>query len=279
MKLLEPGHIGTLEIKNRIIMAPMGIRGLCDPDDGYWGKRVRAYYGTRAAGGCGMITTEMVFVSRAVEPVASDLLNLASDRHASAVRALAETMHAYNCKLSIQLTAGFGRVIPPYVVPDTVVPVSASENTNYFVPDYAALNTRALSTEEAGDLALSFGYAAMRCREAGADCVELHGHEGYLMDQFMTGLWNRRNDRFGGSREKRLTFAREAIEAIQREAGRDFPIIYRFGITHYLAGAREEDEGLWIAGELEKMGAAALHVDAGCYETSWWPHPPQYQKP
>ena len=121
--------------------------------------------------------------------------------------------------------------------------------------------------------------AAMRCREAGADCVELHGHEGYFMDQFMTGLWNRRDDRYGGSREKRLTFAREAIGAIKREAGDDFPIIYRFGITHYLEGGREEEESLWIAGELEKMGVAALHVDAGCYETGWWPHPPQYQPP
>jgi 2-enoate reductase len=279
MKLLEAGRIGTLEIKNRIIMAPMGIRGLCDPDDGYWGKRVRAYYGARAAGGCGMITTEMVFVSKAVEPVAQALLDVTNDRHFSAVRELANTLHAYNCRLSVQLTAGFGRVIPPYVVPDDVVPVSASENTNYFVPDYAALNTRALTTEEAEALARSFGPAAKRCREAGADCVELHGHEGYLMDQFMTGLWNRRTDRYGGSREKRLTFAREAIDAIKREAGADFPIIYRFGIMHYLEGGREEEEGLWIAGELEKMGVAALHVDAGCYETSWWPHPPQYQGP
>lgn len=279
MKLLEPGRIGTLEIKNRVIMAPMGIRGLCDPDDGYWGKRVRAYYGARAEGGCGMITTEMVFVSRAVEPVARELLDLGNDRHAESVRRLADTLHDRGCRLSVQLTAGFGRVVPPPVVEEGVIPVSASENTNYYVPDYADLNTRALTTQEAEALARSFGPAALRCRQAGADCVELHGHEGYLMDQFMTGLWNRRTDRFGGSREKRLTFAREAIEAIQREAGRDFPVIYRFGITHYLEGGREEDEGLWIAGELEKMGVAALHVDAGCYETSWWPHPPQYQQP
>jgi 2-enoate reductase len=147
------------------------------------------------------------------------------------------------------------------------------------MPDNPDFNTRAITTEEAEAHARAFGYAAKRCREAGADCVELHGHEGYLMDQFMTGLWNRRDDRYGGSREKRLTFAREAIEAIQREAGADFPIIYRFGIKHYLEGGREEGEGLWIAGELEKMGVSALHVDAGCYETGWWPHPPQYQPP
>jgi len=99
------------------------------------------------------------------------------------------------------------------------------------------------------------------------------------MDQFMTGLWNRRADRYGGSREKRLTFAREAISAIRARAGDDFPIIYRFGLAHYFEGGREEEEGLWIAKELEKMGVSALHVDAGCYETPWWPHPPMYQQP
>jgi len=280
MKLMEPGRIGTLEIKNRIIMAPMGIRGVCDPgSEEYWGERVRAYYGARAAGGVGMITTEMVFVSQALEPCAKELLSMADDNHVAAVRKLAETLHAYDCRLSIQLTAGFGRVVPAFIVPDGVKPVSASENTNFYVPDYPELNSRAITTEEAEALARSFGYAALRCREAGADCVELHGHEGYLMDQFMTGLWNRRDDRYGGSREKRLTFAREVVEAIKHDAGADFPIIYRFGIKHILAGGRVEEEGLWIAGELEKMGVAALHVDAGCYETGWWPHPPQYQPP
>jgi len=139
--------------------------------------------------------------------------------------------------------------------------------------------TREITTAEASALAQAFGYAAMRCREGGADCVELHGHEGYLLDQFMTPLWNRRDDRYGGSREKRLSLAREAIAAIKRDAGQDFPIIYRFGITHHLEGGREEEEGLWIARELEKMGVDALHVDAGCYETHWWPHPPQYFPP
>ena len=275
MKLLEPGRIGKLEIKNRIVMAAMGAHGLHEPD-GDWSKRYLAYYEARAAGGVGLITTETTFVSQALEPFTKGLFNLASDKHLASMWRLAELLHSYDCRLSIQLTAGFGRVIAPPLVPEGMKPVSASENGYYFLPDDPEWTARAITTEEAEALAKSFGYAAMRCREAGADCVELHGHEGYLLDQFMTALWNRRDDRYGGSREKRLTFAREAIEAIQRDAGVDFPIIYRYGITHYLEGGREEKEGLWIAGELEKMGVAALHVDAGCYETHWWPHPPKY---
>jgi 2-enoate reductase len=275
MKLLATGHIGNVEIKNRIVMAAMGAHGMHEPD-GDWSERYIAYYEARARGGVGLITTEATFVSQALEPFAKNLFNVASDKHLSSMRRLSDALHAYGCRLSIQLTAGFGRVVPFPTVPEGVKPVSASENKYFYFPEDPEWTTREITTEEAEALAQAFGYAARRCREAGVDCVELHGHEGYLMDQFMTGLWNRRTDRYGGSREKRLTFARESIEAIRREAGTDFPIIYRYGITHYLEGGREEEEGLWIAGELQKMGVAALHVDAGCYETHWWPHPPQY---
>ncbi len=277
MKILEPGVIGSMQVKNRIVMAAMGIRGLTDPD-GDWGDRVRAFYASRAAGGVGLITTEMAFVTQELEPVSKQLFSFSSDKHMASLKLLVETLHSYDCKLSVQLTAGFGRVIPVPVIDEEVTPVSASVNTNHYFPEYSEFNTRPLTTEEVTALAKSFGYAAMRCREAGVDCVEIHGHEGYLLDQFMTALWNKRDDRYGGSKEKRLTLHRELIEAIRRDAGEDFPIIFRFGLTHYLENGREEAEGLWIAKQFEEMGVSALHIDAGCYETSWWPHPPQYQQ-
>ncbi len=287
MRLLEPGRIGTLELKNRVIMAAMGIRGTVDKD-GAWGDRAIAYYTARAAGGVGLINPEMVFASRALELAAGHCIDLTSDEHLKSVRRLADSLDQYGCKLSVQLTAGFGRVVPPFILPEWwtedplpehLQPVSASVNDNHYLPDKRKFDARPLTTEEVSALAQSFGLAAKRAREGGAACVELHGHEGYLMDQFMTGLWNRRDDHYGGTREKRLNFARELIAAIKRDAGEDFPVIYRFGLTHYLPGGREPEEGLWIAQELEKMGADALHVDAGCYETHWWPHPPQYQEP
>lgn len=287
MRLLEPGNIGSMTLKNRVIMAAMGIRGTVEKD-GDWGDRAIAYYTARAAGGVSLITPEMVFVSRAVELAASHCIDIASDQHLKSVGRLADALGQYDCKLSVQLTAGFGRVVPPYILPEWwtdaplpehLRPVSASLNDNHYLPDRRKFDARPLTTTEAAALARSFGPAAKRVREVGAACVELHGHEGYLLDQFMTALWNRRDDHYGGTREKRLNFAREAIAAIKRDAGDDFPVIYRFGLTHYLPGGREPEEGLWIARELEKMGVDALHVDAGCYETHWWPHPSQYQEP
>ncbi|HJP39553.1 MAG TPA: FAD-dependent oxidoreductase [Gammaproteobacteria bacterium] len=287
MMLMEPGRIGSMETKNRVIMAAMGIRGTTD-EDGYWGERTQAFYAARAAGGVGMILPEMVFVSRALEPAASSCIDLASDAHLESVRQLADTLNRYDCRLCIQLTAGFGRVVPPFLAPEwwtddpvpaEYQPVSASINNNHHLPERRKFYSRPLTTAEAEAHAQAFGFAARRAREGGAACVELHGHEGYLLDQFMTELWNRRDDKYGGTREKRMTFTREAIAAIRRDAGEDFPIIYRFGLTHYVPGGREPEEGLWVAEELEKMGVAALHVDAGCYESHWWPHPPQYQEP
>ncbi|MFC2059741.1 NAD(P)/FAD-dependent oxidoreductase [Chloroflexota bacterium] len=275
MKLFEPGKIGTMEVKNRTVMAPMGITGMAEAD-GDWGARVREYYLARARGGTGLITTGLVFVSQEIELFAKYKFNLYLDSHFESLRKLVEGVHQHGAKLSVQLTAGFGRVIGARYQKLGSIPVSASATPCYFTPEVVA---RAITTQEAEELAKAFGTAAKRCQMAGADAVELHGHEGYLLDQFTSGLWNQRDDRYGGDREKRLTFAREAMAAIRDKAGKDFPVIYRIGIDHYLEGGRTVEESLWIVRKLEAMGVDALHVDAGCYETSWWPHPPTYQPP
>ena len=75
MQLFEPGKIGTMEVKNRIVMAPMGISGTVEAD-GTWGERVQEYYKARAQGGTGLITTSLVFVSQKLEPFTRKLLNL-----------------------------------------------------------------------------------------------------------------------------------------------------------------------------------------------------------
>ncbi len=276
MKLFEPGKIGTMKLKNRIVMASMGMGTMAEAD-GDWTGRVREYLVARARGGTGLITTGVVFVSQKLEPFMSGyFLKLYSDSQLESLRRIAEAIHQHGAKVSVQLGAGWGRVLPANWQGEGVIPISASATPCYFNPE---VTSRAISTQEAQELAQAFGAAAKRCQMAGVDCVELHGHEGYLLDQFMSELWNQRNDKYGGSRKKRLTFVREAIAAIKREAGQKFPVIYRFGIDHYLEGGRTVEESLWIAKQLEAMGVDALHVDAGCYETWWWPHPPTYQPP
>jgi len=273
MRLFEPGRIGKLFVKNRIVMAPMGIVGLVE-SDGRLSQRAIDYYVARAKGGVGLIITGLAYVDRDLELLATAPL-VQSNVHTSRLRELADAVHGYGAKVAIQLTAGFGRVISPKRL-GKAKPIAPSVLPNFWDPGIA---TRELTTEEVERLAQAFEASAEIISRAGIDAIELHGHEGYLFDQFKTALWNRRADRYGGDLAGRLQFSLEVIEAIKRGAGADFPIIYRFGLKHYLEGGREVEEGLEIARRLEAAGVAALHVDAGCYESCYWPHPPTYQPP
>lgn len=281
-KLFEPVRIGRVEIKNRIAMAPMGTLwpGFVEPD-GSLTQRVIDYYVERALGGCGLIITG---INRAtnLEPIACPYVSQYTQPSFSD---LAEQVHYYNTRVFAQLTAGWGRVL--YTVWGDK-PFSASEVPAYWQPETI---TRGLSIPEINEIIASLGKAAKILKDAGIDGIELHGHEGYLIDQFSTALWNKRTDRYGGSLENRLRFAIEILNSIKEKAGSDFPVIFRFGLKHYVKGLgtgalEEEDfieagrdipEGLEMAKLLEKAGFDALHVDAGCYDAWYWSHPTVYQ--
>jgi len=189
---------------------------------------------------------------------------------------LAEAVHNHGAKIAIQLSAGFGRVINPLLLSIGLENVAPSRLPNVW--DLSKM-TRELTTEEVEKLTDSFGNAAEIVAEAKIDAIELHGHEGYMMDQFMTSLWNRRTDKYGGDLDGRLRFVYEIVENIKNKAGKDFPIIFRYAVKHYIEGGRDVSESLEIARRMERAGVGALHVDAGCYDDWYWPHPPNYQPP
>ena len=269
MKLFEPGKIGKLSIKNRILMCPMGVGGLEEPQGGL-SQRGIDYYVARAKGGTGLIITGLTRVSREIEPPLEDKLIIDSKTCVTWLSELAEAVHDYGAKVAIQLTAGLGRV----ATLDLLKIAGAVAPSALPAFEDPTIMTRELSTEEIERLVHAFEFSAEILRLAGIDAVELHGHEGYLFDQFITALWNKRTDKYGGDLEGRLRFPVEVIEAIKRGAGTDFPVIFRFGLKHYIDGGREVEEGLEIARRLEAAGADAFEVDAGCYETWYWAHPP-----
>ena len=278
MKLFEPGKIGKLSLKNRIAMAPMGIVGF-NEFDGRLSQRGIDYYAARARGGVGLIITGLFRVNRWFEqPKDVNLVRSIMVDHKMYITRLNEfsdAIHDHGARLCVQLTAGVGRVANPSYLSDAE-PVAPSAVPCFWDPNRIA---RELTIEEIERLVQSFELAAEVLRDSGIDAVELHGHEGYLFDQFMTPLWNKRTDKYGGDLDNRLRFSLEVIQAIRKGAGADFPIIYRFGLKHYLPGGREVEEGLEIARRLEAAGVDALDVDAGCYETWYWPHPPITQPP
>jgi 2-enoate reductase len=281
--LFQPGCIGPVEIKNRIVMAPMGTGSLVGYK-GAFSDRSITYYERRAKGETGLIITGLNLVSSTIEPWEIDGVaqNVTFDSHWKIPNflELTERVHDFGARIFAQLTAGFGRVFPAELAAAAAHtgarPVAPSEVPLFWDPKVMA---RELTTGEVDGLVEAFGNAALMAKLGRFDGIELHGHEGYLMDQFTTALWNRRSDRYGGDLMGRMQFVLSIIGVIQKRVGADFPIIYRYGLEHKIPGGRTVEEGIEIARILETAGVAALHVDAGCYDNWFWPHPPEYQPP
>ncbi len=193
--------------------------------------------------------------------------------HVAWLSELADAVHDYGAKIAVQLQPGRGRVATRGVLRTTGT-VSASAVPAFFDP---TVMTREITVEEIEHLIEGFKVAAETIRVAGIDAVELNFHFGYLGDSFMTALWNKRNDRYGGNLNGRLRFPLEIIGAVKKGAGSDFPVIYKFGLAHYLEGGRQVEESLEIARRLEAAGVDAFTIDSGCYDTWYWPFPTTYQ--
>jgi NADH:flavin oxidoreductases, Old Yellow Enzyme family len=288
--LSEPINIGNTFIKNRIAMAPMNdLHQFYDAKEGTINRQWVDYFTERAKGGVGLIITGVFKVEDKITYFRQDdfptwaLLKPKSIEYYSE---LARYCHTFGAKLFMQISAGPGRVLGGKAIDQGYKPISASENQAYFRPNVIC---RALTISEIGEIVKAFGDAASILQKAEIDGVEIHGHEGYLIDQFVTSLWNRRTDKYGGNLKSRLTFPIEILEAVKEKTGGDYPVIYRYGSKHFIKApwksaltvnetelGRDVTESIEIAKLLESAGYDALHIDAGCYESAYWAHPPIY---
>lgn len=256
MKLFEKTTIGTMKLKNRIIMGPMGTK----PEaDGSYTMNAIDYFEERAKGGVGLVITGAnIATTKFEERPENELSNF---HNVERLAMLIERCHHHGAKVCVQITSGMGRMV--FADPFTR-PYSSSDQTKSFW--FPELQCRQLSVEDIHYLVEKIGYSALLAKKAGADAIEIHGYGGYLMDQFHSTLWNKRTDEYGGSLENRVRFTLEAIEAVKESCGEDFPIIMKYTAYHGLEGGRELDEGLEMAKIFEAAGVSALHVDVGCYE-------------
>lgn len=282
--------IRNLELKNRYAMAPMGPLGLADAEGGF-NQRGIEYYTARARGGTGLIITGVTFVDNEVEE--HGMPNVPCPTHnpvhfVRTSREMTERIHAYDAKIFLQMSAGFGRVTIPTNLGE-YPPVAPSPIPHRWLDK----TCRELTVEEIRSIVRKFGDGAYNAKRAGFDGVQIHAvHEGYLLDQFAIAFFNHRTDEYGGPLENRLRFAREIVEEIKKRCGEDFPVTLRFSpksfIKDWRDGAlpgekfeekgRDLEEGIEAAKLLVSYGYDALDVDVGSYDSWWWSHPPMYQK-
>lgn len=265
--LFSPMKIGSVNIKNRIVMSSMCV-GLAE-HDGAVSKRLSDYYEERAAAGVGLIMTECTRINETDAVSHSSMLSMSHDRYIAPLHDAVERVHAHGAKLFVQLfhpgrqnvvvfptlwqfNERMARIFPPYwnlyfkatgsfdesAMDD---PKTVKRMKHYMKPLLAPSavpcglgvnairhqNTIAMTIPQIKTLISQFAAAAKRAKKAGADGVELHAAHGYLLQQFLSSYTNRRTDEYGGSLENRMRFLREIIEGIRKECGPDFPISVR----------------------------------------------------
>ncbi len=289
-KLFTPITIGNCRIKNRFAMAPMGPLGLADAEGGF-NQRGIDYYTERAKGGIGLIITGVTFVDNEVEEHGMPNCPCPTHNPVQFVRTgreMTERIHAYQAKVFLQMSGGFGRVTIPTNLGE-YPPVAPSPIPHRWLNKIC----REMTREEIRTIVEQFGKGAYNAKRAGFDGVQIHAvHEGYLIDQFAIALFNQRTDEYGGSLENRLRFAKEIVEEIKKTCGADFPVTLRYSPKSFIKDFREGalpgeefeekgrnlDEGVEAAKLLVEYGYDALDTDVGSYDSWWWSHPPMYQE-
>lgn len=280
--LFTPLKIGSkLEIKNRIIYAPVGS-GLSTNNTGAFDRIDEEFYVARAKGGAGLIFTGATRMDMYVDKVGLGAygtwhINYTPALYRMTAYKMLERVHSYGAKMFAQITMGNGR---------NHEEKAPSEIPTYYKPNE---NCTALTVEEIKLLIEQYAQAALIAQNSGFDGVEVHAmHFGYLMDEFALEICNQRTDQYGGSLENRLRVARELVEAVKAKCGKDFPVSMRLGLKSYIKGFRQPsidgsdeagrslEEGIRIGQMLESYGYDLLNVDSGLYDSFYYCYPPMY---
>lgn len=268
--LFSPGKIGNLTIPNRIVMAPMGTCHI--GTDWRFNEGLIKFYEQRAKGGTGMIISECNFVAPEIDPfpLFKGTARLDSPNKVAPLAQYAERISEYGTIPALQLSLGFGRQAD---APKVAQPVAPSECPAHQDP---SVTCRALTVDEIHQLTAASGRAAVLAKRAGIKLIEIHGHAGYLIDQFLNPEINKRTDEYGGSVENRFRIVKEMRDAIYAAIGDSIPVTLRISVDHKFASGRKLEEGIEICKLAEAAGFDALHIDAGRHEVIPWIFPPAY---
>ena len=251
----QPGMIGEMTIKNRLIMAAMG-NALAD-DKGNVTEAMLEYYRVRARGGVGMVISQFVSVSS--DGMMPYNLSLCDDKYTAGLSRLIQVIHQSGAKACIQLMHPGMLFLLFKTIPQGIVIKVPS-----MVPEMPADKPfQVLTLEEIEQYINQFGEALSRAIGAGADAVEVHACHGCLLSTFLSPAVNRRTDSYGGNVENRTRFARQIIETLRRRAGPEFPLIIRINGNDDVAGGVTREEVIRQAQILSQAGADAISISSG----------------
>ncbi len=255
-KLFEKSRIDSLEIKNRIVMAPMGT-GFAN-DDGTVNERVINYYGERAKGGAGLIIVEAACVDDVYSVPFKGQIRVSQDYHIESLKKLTDAIHKHGSKAVLQIHHAGSTSNPALAGYQPISPSNIPPAPGGNIPSPMTL-------EDIRQVQQKFVDAAVRCEKAGFDGVELHGAHSYLLAQFFSKYYNRRQDEYGGSFDNRMRFISEIIDGIKKVLP-SYPLLVRISgdeMTPDIADTLTLQDGLEIAKFLQSKGIDAIDISNG----------------
>lgn len=251
--LFSPIKVGETVVKNRVFMPPISTNLA---DKGYVTDALVAHYAVRAKGGVGLIVTEVTTVEPTYIYLPGDM-SIHDDSFIPGWKKLTEAVHQYDCKILPQLFHPAYMAFPIPGTPRLIAPSNVG-------PYYAKEAPRSVTKEELKVIIKQFGEAALRVKTAGADGVEIHAaHAHGLLGGFLSPLYNKRTDEYGGDISCRLRLTLEVIEEVRKMCGKDFIIDVRISGDEYTDGGLNINDMIYVSKTLEKAGVDMLHVSGG----------------
>lgn len=251
--LFSPIKVGETVVKNRVFMPPISTNLA---DKGYVTDALVAHYAARAKGGVGLIVTEVTTVEPTYIYLPGDM-SIHDDSFIPGWKKLTEVVHQYDCKILPQLFHPAYMAFPIPGTPRLIAPSNVG-------PYYAKEAPRSVTKEELKVIIKQFGEAALRVKTAGADGVEIHAaHAHGLLGGFLSPLYNKRTDEYGGNISCRLRLTLEVIEEVRKMCGKDFIIDVRISGDEYTDGGLNINDMIYVSKTLEKAGVDMLHVSGG----------------
>lgn len=277
--LLSAGRIGALELRNRILLAPMGSNFA--EADGHCGERIQAFYEARAKGGAGLLTMGVGSIAYPAGTAEPYQVGISSDAFIAGLKQLTERVHKHGAKIAIQLQhAGKsstrdlaeGRELwvpsmPPAVKTDMFNALTQSERGRFISSskgrEKSGVRIRVMTRDDIAQMVEWFAAAAERAQKAGFDGVEIHAGHNYILAGFLSSYYNQRDDEYGGPLENRMRLLLEVIAAIRARVGADYPLWMRIdAIELDLPGGISLDDATRTAQMAEQAGINLVSVSA-----------------
>ena len=252
-QLFEPVSIKSLQLRNRIVRSATW-EGMC-ASDGRPSARLAGCYADLAGGGVGLIISGYTFVSPEGKQLPGKM-GIHTDDFADDHRRLTRVVRDAGGSLAIQLVHAGGQADPDQIGRQPVAPSAVKVGQFPVEPEE-------LTAVQIHEIAAAFGRAAYRARSWGYDAVQLHGAHGYLINQFLSPLTNRRTDEYGGGIENRVRFLMQVYKEVRRTVGEDYPVMIKLNAQDHQDGGLSPSDAIYAARKLDAAGIAAIEVSAG----------------